>query len=64
MCKIYLATSFCTRIHAYIYEVNVVMAGFHAVHTESIIVIRNEAVYLTMLSGHSSHTHSVSVPHL
>ena len=27
-------------------------------------IVRGESVYLTMLSGHSRHTHSVSVPNI
>ena len=53
--------AFCTRIHAYIYEVSMVIVGFHVVHTKSTVVIRDKAVYL--LSGHSIHSHPVSVPH-
>ena len=27
-------------------------------------IVRGESVYLTMLSGHSRHTHSVSIPNI
>ena len=45
------------------------MCGQHANNMDNVCkecwsIVRGESVYLTMLSGHSRHTHSVSVPNI
>ena len=44
--------------------IDLVLVLFHNLVKECRSIVRGESVYLTMLSGHSRHTHSVSVPNI